>query len=92
MSIFGKISGRTAGALLPEEKNAEYRALGAERLGATGIVDIRGDLVCISTDVEQGMRTDGKSDHIAASQLDRDSCAAMEARLAHQLTSLSDRF
>ena len=58
--------------------------------GATRIVDIRGDLVCISTDVEQGMRTDGKSDHIAASQLNRDSCAAMEARLAHQLTSLSD--
>ena len=33
MSIFGKISGRTAEALLSEEKNAEYRALGAERLG-----------------------------------------------------------
>jgi hypothetical protein len=34
MSIFGEIPGRTAKALLSEEKNAEYRGLGAERLGA----------------------------------------------------------
>jgi hypothetical protein len=30
MTIFGKTSGRTAEALLSEEKNAEYRALGTE--------------------------------------------------------------
>jgi hypothetical protein len=48
MSISGKISGRTAGALLSEEKSAEYRALGAEGLGAlafshVNILSAKGD-------------------------------------------------
>ena len=55
------------------------------------ISDVFKHLVCVSSDVQQGMRQDGEPGHHVKSGLDRGGSALVEARLAHQLTAISDR-
>jgi hypothetical protein len=54
---FGKISGQTAEALLPEEKNAEYRALGAEGLGTLAFLHATCQYpIILSARADQGLQ------------------------------------